>query len=442
MPSFGRFVGGALADSGGAQGVPGGLSAPVKTCALALLEQSNGAGQTTRTRSDTTPVFYHAPAQGLFEPFTTTPEGRGSYLVPALQTLAVNDNVRVNFQNFSMGGMSFIAHACGRALNWAAGRDVYAERPSMGVGDLGYRGDHIIASGKWFKATVGGRALAFLNEPKGVSFNGSTVYTLNMQSFEGTGTAGLPSFNMRTGSALPAGFATATVGGSVPDGAITWVCVSTTAETTMDNNLRVLRPGDPGFDPFFALQRARDWLVAQTWAIGKKYIWIANGQSDPGTGSWYLDALNNMGRYFMAAGITPIFGLSVFAPQQGASGWQQLDQIIYGGPSGAPGSAMDVDNALGSVWTLTYKLNQAISASSAWPGGSPNYGLPTKPGVRAGQWCLGTSLHRALGEFAPGSPYLQADDLHFTDVGVQAGLPHIYKDLKAIILNQNVPLTL
>jgi hypothetical protein len=426
------------------------LSAPVKTCALAFIEQSNGAGQTTRTRTDTTPVFYNAPAQGLFEPFDTTPEGRGSYMLPALQALAVTDNVRVKFGNFSLSGQSFIKQACGRALAWAAGRDVYAERITpLGSGDPGYRGDHIVESGKWFKCTVGARALGFLNEPKGVAFNGAIVYTQNIVALEGTGTAGYPSFNMKTGGTLPAGFATATVGQTVTDGPISWLCVSTTADTAFDSGLRVLRPGDPGFDPFFVLQRARDWLLAQTWAIGKKYVWIANGQSDAGTlGSWYLDALTMMGRYFMSYGITPIFGFSVYGPQTPNIGgapaaWRALGQIIHGGPSGAPGTAMDPDNLLGSVWTLTYKLNATVGVSGSWPTGSPNYGLPAKPGVRAGQWYLGTSLHRVLGEFpANTNTYLQSDDLHFTDVGVQIAWPEIYKDLKAIILDQNVPLTL
>jgi hypothetical protein len=419
------------------------LSAPVKTCALAFIEQSNGAGQTTRTRTDTTPVFYNAPAQGLFEPFSTTPEGRGSYMTPVLELLAKNDNVRVGYGNFSLGGMSFVKQACGFALAWASGRQVYAERASIGVGDPGYKGDHIISSGKWFKCIVGGRSLSFLNDPKGVSFNGATIYTLNMISLEGAATAGLPSFGMVTGAVIPAAFATANVGDVIAENAqagntspVVWKCVSTTADASFDNNVHVMAPGDPCFDPCFALQRARDWLLAQTWAIGKKYVYMANGQSDPNAASWYVAATHYMCRYFLSYGITPIFGLSIWSPPQGAAAWRQLDQIIFGGPSGAPGTQMDIDNTLGSVYTITSKLNAAIGVSVTWPSGSPNYGLPAIPGVRAGSYYFGTSLHRALGEFPAGSDYLQTDELHATDPAVQAAIPFLYKDLRGIILDQ------
>jgi len=379
---------------------------------IGILGQSNEGGLTAESRTDTTKVWYNAPSQGYFESQDKLNfAGNGSMFTVMAEELA-KAGVSVRLVNGSMGGASMLSQMCGVARAWAASTRYAAERTSLGNGDPGYRGDHIISSGKWFKATAGARNMAFLNEGAGVSWNGGTQYNMSAFSQETLGV----SAGKVSGGTVPAGFATANVGDTVTDNQVTWQCVSTTHSTTMDNGLHVIRYWEPGFDPYFALDRLSKALFAVNGSYGNRYVIVQNGQSDPNIlTSWYSVALREIGRYFLARGVIPVFGLSV---PMVTSSYQNNESVVFGG-TGLIADAQDPDNVGGLTYCITNFFNQATATSGTNPPFDiPSYGLPGIPGTastgaRPKLWYHGVSLYRLEGgQYPANTPNLQSDNLH------------------------------
>jgi hypothetical protein len=418
------------------------LSAPVLSACVGVFGQSTELGQTTSDAAGAVPQLFASPDQGYFEPDSFSMGGFGSPFTVAAQQLA-DGGIKVKLINGAIGGISFITQGCGVLKAWQATTRYYGQRASEASGDPGYGGDVVFKTAgghdRVFLCTSGARAFASINDPiNPVTIDGVATNYLSSYSYE-TGGASAAKVSA---AAEPAAFSTAVLNDVIADGGLTWKCVAyDSTDVGLDSGLRVLQPWQPGFDPFKIQKRLADEINKQPWTVGKKYVYIANGQSDAWTiWSWYREALRSICMYFISRGITPIVGLTIYNPGAG-DGYNVLEQVVFGG-AGDLASAQDPDNVQGQIQTLTYALQLPWTANpSKGIPALPSYGLPGTPGVaatgaRPKQWYHGVSLYRTFGKLTHPNKFLINGSPHMQTLGAVQSGGVIANRLKAIIFDQ------
>ncbi|MBM5575849.1 hypothetical protein [Deefgea sp. CFH1-16] len=364
------------------------------TVALGILGQSNELGATCNFNATANKYFYGsaaAPSQGIFEPVKLAPQGFGSMFTYAADLLA-RDGISVRLMNGSLGGASMLNEFTGFA--WVAGRanstNYRGKRTaSLGAGDLGHRGDFVFENGRLYECTVGRSDLAFLDSLTPIMFNGVPYYSTS--SIVRGAAAAL------TAASKPTFSASAIVGDTVVDGAITWTCVSSTT-TAVDhgNGLFVFKYDDSNFDPYYACARLATELVKYgndnnpaPLSPRNQYVYLQNGQSDAGIlSALYTRAVAQVAAYFSNKRISVICGLSVFSTTIGQAAYDTLETSFGGG-----GLASTPDYINGPISTMLSSM------------GFGKFKNPSDVDGFFGNIYFGTSLYRALGTSIDGLLY-------------------------------------
>lgn len=223
-----------------------------------------------------------------------------------------------NIINGSIGSLSMIRDACGQIQTRANSTAYRQKRNPEGFGDMGYAGDVLVDSGRVFVCTKGVRAYAY---HAGAQIDMAGATDLDYLRIVGS--------NL-TAASPPAGLATAAVGDVVVDGTapndVQWTCVSTS--TTWNGYSygggNCLLLNRYGFDPFGLCHRLQ-YEIGAVREAAHRIVLLQNGQSDTGNANLtYQNALENIGAFFLGAGIKVAIGLTCYTPTNNTTNYNNL----------------------------------------------------------------------------------------------------------------------
>jgi hypothetical protein len=441
------------------------LAIPRVPFALGIVGQSNERGNVLPADAAAFPQAFGSLRQpwkrGPFGPDISTFGGMWPKVIDDLFDWGYDTQI----VNGAIGGSSFLKDWAGIIQTRQSNAQYPMARPSSGYPDLGDAGAIIGVGGRIFQCVAGGATRLALNDSPfvGGSGGGAGVF---VDTISGLNTGGF------TASTAP-DFTAAAIGGTVVDGGLTWLRLNEGFFANASANANVMNDGASlygastqsagggrGFDGLALLARINREVKARAGG-GRRLIYIANGQTDLGTGApTYAAALKSIGGYCLRQGDDVMIGLTNYSAGSSGATVANYDALSSGmttaiaalqalfpgrvsaganlyqlmGTTGPMGGGVIVGTTSGATLTVSSVTRGAVEV------GQSLYDLTTAGAIAkvvsgsGTTWQLDTDVGtRATRTFNVAGSYMQpVDVIHMNGGGAITAGGHIANAIKAV----------